>query len=299
MDFYRIECFLTAAETGSMTKAAEKMCITQPAMSFQIRELEKELQVTLFERDHVGIRLTESGKIMQAGFTHIMDSYRRLLNKVLQNSYGKLRLTVGYHGFINWAGMHSFIAEFSERHPEIEVSILEQQCKELADYLELGTLDVAFILTSELKNRNTLSAMPLFREKTCFAVPHTHRLAGKETVTVDDLRDETILMNNHASACMDELIDNLIHSGIRPDHLRFEDQPNVCLAMSVAGQGLTSLPISFQQHNLPLKYVEYDSQFCRVSHALAWRSDTENPTVKLFCGEVSRVQWPYLSSRKT
>ena len=46
-----------------MTKAAEKMCITQPAMSFQIRELEKELQVSLFERDHMGIHLTESGKI--------------------------------------------------------------------------------------------------------------------------------------------------------------------------------------------------------------------------------------------
>ena len=47
MDFYRIECFLAAAETGSMTKAAEKMCVTQPAISFQIRELERELQITI------------------------------------------------------------------------------------------------------------------------------------------------------------------------------------------------------------------------------------------------------------
>ena len=294
MDFYRIECFLTAAETGSMTKAAEKMCITQPAMSFQIRELEKELQVSLFERDHMGIHLTESGKIMQAGFMHIMDSYRRLLNKVLENSYGKLRLMVGYHGFIDWAGLHSFIAGFSQRHPDIEVSILEQQCKELADYLELGTLDVAIVLTSELKDRNNLSAMPLFQEKTCFAVPRTHRLADKEKITIEDLRDETILMNNHPSVCMNELIDNLIRSGIRSDHLRFYDQPNVCLAMSVAGQGLTSLPISFQQHNLPLKYVEFDSPVCQVSHSLAWNSSTGNPAVKLFCGEARRVTWPYL-----
>ena len=65
MDFYRIECFLAAAETGSMTKAADTMCITQPAMSFQIREMEKELQLKLFDRDHLGIHLTEAGKIMQ------------------------------------------------------------------------------------------------------------------------------------------------------------------------------------------------------------------------------------------
>jgi hypothetical protein len=57
---------------------------------------------------------------------------------------------------------------------------------------------------------------------------------------------------------------------------------------------LISLPISFQQHNLPLKYVEYDSPVCQVSHSLAWNSSTGNPAVKLFCGEASRATWPYL-----
>ncbi|OON85948.1 hypothetical protein BXO88_09995 [Oribacterium sp. C9] len=293
MDFYRIECFLTAAEMGSMSKAAEKMCMTQPAMSFQIRELEKELQVTLFERDHIGIRLTESGKITQAGLSHIMESYRRLLNKIPKNSYDKMHLTVGYHGFINWAGLHSFIAVFSKRHPEIEVSIMEQQCKELADYLELGNLDVAILIDQELKNRQGLSSMSLFHEKTCFAVPNTHPLANRKKITIEDLKDETILMNNHNSTCMNELVDNLIRSGIPSDKFRFEEQPGVCLAMAVAGQGLVSLPKSFQQNNLPLSYVDYDSSVCSISHSLAWNSSTQNPAVKLFCEEVSLVSWPF------
>lgn len=295
MDFYRIECFLTAAEMGSMTKAAEKMCITQPTMSFQIRELEKELQVTLFERDHIGIRLTESGRIIQAGFSHIMDSYRRLLNKIPKNSDGKLHLTVGYHGFINWAGLHSFIGVFSKQHPEIEVSIMEQQCKELADYLELGNLDVAILIDSELKNRQGLCSLPLFHEKTCFAVPNFHPLAKNEKVTSEEIKDETILMNNHNSVCMNELVDNLIRSGIPSDHLRFEEQPGVCLAMAVAGQGLASLPKSFRQDNLPLSYVDYDSSACSISYSLAWSSATQNPAVKLFCEAVNLYSWPYES----
>ena len=101
MDFYRIECFLAAAETGSMTKAAEKMCVTQPSMSFQIRELERELQIPLFERDYRGIRLTEAGRILQTGFARILDSYRKLVDNALACAYGKLRLTIGFHGFIN------------------------------------------------------------------------------------------------------------------------------------------------------------------------------------------------------
>ena len=197
MDFFRIECFLAVAQTGSMSKAAEKMCVSQPAMSFQIREMERELQIPLFVRDHNGVRLTESGKIMQTGFLHIMDSYRRLLDKALSKTYGKLRLTIGYHGLINWAGIHNFIAFFSERHPEFEVVVMQQQWSELADYLEIGALDVAFLETSELPDRDSLSALHLFNEGTCFAMRRSHPLASRERVTVKDIENDIILMNNH------------------------------------------------------------------------------------------------------
>ena len=88
----------------------------------------------------------------------------------------------------------------------------------------------------------------------------------------------------------------LVRSGIRPDQFHFVDQPDVALALSVAGMGLTSLPVSFRQDGIPLRYVEYDAPVCRMSYSLAWRSDTENPAVRLFCGEVSRTDWPYARS---
>ena len=294
MDFYRIECFLAAAETGSMTKAAEKMCVTQPSMSFQIRELEKELQIPLFERDYKGIKLTEAGKIMQTGFIHIMDSYRKLLDNALACAYGKLRLTIGYHGFINWAGIHSFIADFSDHHSEIDVVVMQQQWKELADYLELGALDVAFLESSELPDRDTLSSMELFHENTCFAMRRSHPLGKKKSVTVSDIKKETVLMNNHPSRSMNVLIQNLIDSGIGKEQFRFFDQLDVALAMAATGQGITSLPLSFCQRDLDLAYIEYDSPKCHMSYSLAWKTTATNPAVKLFCGEVSRAAWPYI-----
>ncbi len=293
MDFYRIECFLAAAETGSMTKAAAKMCITQPAMSFQIRELENELQLSLFERDHSGVRLTKAGKIMQSGFIHILDSYRRLLDSAIASAYGNIKLTIGYHGVINWAGIHTFIAGFSDRHPEFEVVVMQQQWKELADFLEIGAIDVAFLETSELAGRDSLASLQLFCERTCFAMRQSHHLAKRESVTAADIAGETILMNNHPSNSMNELIKNLIKSGIKDEQLHFFDQLDNALAMAAAGQGLTSLPISFRQDNIPLSYVEYDTPICHMSYSLAWNRNTENPAVKMFCGEVSREVWPY------
>ena len=148
MDSFRMECFLKAAELGNLTKAAERMSITQPAMSFQIRELEKELQVTLFERAHGGVVLTEAGRLLRDGFVRILDSYHRLIENARACAYGKQRLTIGYHGPVNWAGLHRFIGDFSRRHPEIDVAVLQQQWRELADYLEFGAVDLAFLETS-------------------------------------------------------------------------------------------------------------------------------------------------------
>ncbi len=269
------------------------MCITQPTMSFQIRALERELQIQLFEREHNGVHLTDAGKIVQNGFLHIMDSYRRVVDAALATAYGRVQLKIGYHGFINWAGIHSFLAAFSSRHPELEVSIIQNQWKELADYLENGCLDVAFLFGPELRGRSGLSSLALFKEKTCFAVPPSHPLADRLSVTAEDLKDETILMNNHSSDSMDELVKRLILSGIPEDHMKFVDAPDIALAMTVAGQGLTSMPISYRQDHLPLNYVEYDTPHCHMEYSLVWNTTTSNPAVRLFCAEVSRVSWPY------
>lgn len=289
-----MECFLKAAEVGNLTRAAERMRITQPAMSFQIRELEKELQLTVFERERGGVVLTEAGRVLRDGFVRLLDNYHRILDSARACAYGKQRLTIGYHGPVNWAGVNRFIAHFSEHHPEIDVAIVQQQWRELADYLEFGAVDLAFLETSELPNRSTLASVPLFREKTCFALAPTHPLAGRESVRVEDLAGETILMNNHPSDSMTEIIEHLYRSGLPHEAFHFFDQPDVTLAMAAAGQGLASIPWSFRSANDALSYVAYDAAVCRMDYSLAWSSAAENRTAQLFVAEAKAASWPYL-----
>ena len=294
MDLFRIECFVRAAEFGNLTKAADRMNITQPAMSFQIRELEKELQLTVFERAHGGVVLTEAGRVLRDGFVRILDNYHRLLENARACAYGKRSLTIGFHGPINWAGTNRFIAHFSERHPEIEVAVLQQQWRELADYLEFGAVDLAFLETSELKNRGTLASVPLFRETTSFALAVTHPLAGRGSVRVEDLAGETILMNNHPSDCMTEIIEHLYRSGIPREAFRFFDQADTTIAMAAASQGLASIPRSFERPNSALSYVEYDAEACRMDYSLAWNPNLENCAAQLFIEEARATVWPFV-----
>ena len=296
MDFFRIECFLKAAESGNMTRAAELMNITQPAMSFQIRELEKEVRLTLFDRNRNGIYLTEAGKIMRDGFIRILDSYERLLDDARACAFGRERLTIGFHGPVNWAGISGFVAAFSNRHPEIDVVLLQQQWRELAEYLELGALDAAFLESAELSGRKTLSSHPLFQENACFAVALSHPLAEKTAITSDDLSDEIILMNNHPSESMASLIRRLERSGVRPEQFRFFDEPNITLSMAAAGQGLAAIPESFRYDTGALRYLEPESDPCRIDYSIAWKGSNENRALRLFIDELLRVSWPFSES---
>lgn len=291
MDLFRIECFLTAAEVGNMTKAAERMNITQPAMSFQIRELEKEVQISLFARDRNGIYLTEAGKVMKAGFTRILENYRRVLEDARACAYGRSRLTIGYHGPLGWAGTLQFIGAFSEKHPEIEVAVFQQEYRELADYVEQDILDAAFVESSELINRRQLDSLTLFSDTACFAVAPFHPLASFSSVSADMIAGETILMNNHASDSMSSLIARLVRSGIRRDSFRFFDRTEITLA-TAAGQGIAVIPASYRVENSALHYVDYASDIFHMEYKIAWNAGKNNQAVRLFLDEVQKTTWP-------
>lgn len=295
MDFFRMKCFLAAAEAGSLTKAAEKMNMTQPAISFQIREMEKETGLALFDRDRNGVSLTEAGKIMRDGCVAILESYRRVVELAKEKSDGKNILRIGYHGPIDWAGVHSFLAAFSQKYPNVSVVVLQQQWRELANYLEMGALDVAFLATEELTEHKKLDSMTLFREDTCFALSPKHTLSVQPSVKPEEIMNETILMNNHPSASMTATINKLIASGIPYHHFRFFDQMDVTLAMAASQQGIAAIPCSFIIQNPALRYVLYDTDKTWMSYSLAWVTDAENPTVRTFCREVSAASWPFLA----
>ena len=292
MDFFRIECFLTAAEIGNMTKAAERMNITQPAMSFQIRELEKEVQLSLFVRERNGIYLTEAGKVMKAGFTRILESYHRVLEDARACAVGRSHLTIGYHGPLGWAGILQFIGDFSEKHPEIEVAVFQQEFRELADYVEQGILDAAIVESSELINRRQLDSLTLFSDTACFAIAPFHPLAALSSVTADMLAGETILMNNHPSDSMSSLISRLVRSGIRRDSFRFFDRTEITLATAAAGQGLAVIPASFRVENSALHYLNYASDTFHMEYRITWNAERDNQTVRLFLDEVQKTMWP-------
>lgn len=298
MDFFRMRCFLAAAEFNSITRAAEYMNITQPAMSFQIKELEKELGIKVFSRENKSLSLTLAGGVLKSGFTQLMQSYSNIVDTAKTVSGSRNRLTVGYHGPIDWAGVPEFVSDFSKAHDNAEIILHQQNWRELAEFLKSGAIDVAFLSVEEVPAGKDFSSVHLFTESTGFAVSPRHRLAGKPSVTIDDIRDETVFMNNHASASMDVIVRRLLESGIKKEKVSFFEQMEMTLAMAASNQGIASIPKSFGTDNSALKYIDYDSPACWLSYWLVSNNSLGNPLTPVFMSAAEKASWPYVPERR-
>lgn len=293
LDRFRIECFLASATYGSLSKAAAYMNITQPAMSFQIRELEKEIGVQLFERDNRGLSPTPAGELMREGLKPIAEMYDRLIERVRSSANESTRLTIGYHGPPNWAGISDFIADFCQRHPETEIVLNQHHMGDLAKYLDIGALDLAFILKEEIPDKKHISSALLFTEPPYMAVSPLNPLSKKPRITAEDLRDETIIMNNRASPGINTIIQRLYDSGLNKEQFLFFDQYDVTLAMASCNRGIAAVPESFHTVNVPLEYILFDTDSVWLDNCLAVNLNNHNTLAMLFMKEAQDVCWPY------
>lgn len=142
MNLQNLEYFLTVADLKSITKAAEKMGISQQAISGQITRLEQELNCRLFERKKE-LELTYAGKLLQKSavqMLEIQDQTQRMINDAADNRRGELRIGISHSR--GQAILPQVLPDFAKRFPHVELTLVEASTRELEDALEKGKIDV-------------------------------------------------------------------------------------------------------------------------------------------------------------
>ena len=169
MNFQNMEYFMMAAETGNITRAAEKLHISQQALSDCISRLEMELGCRLFERRQ-GLELTYGGRQYRAAVEKMLDLHKQtvvMLNDINDNIRGELRIGISYTR--GQAILPMVLPEFMDRFPLVELSVQEDSTQMLESLLERGEIDVMIGFAPFRIDR--AEAFPLMKDRIHLVIP--------------------------------------------------------------------------------------------------------------------------------
>jgi DNA-binding transcriptional LysR family regulator len=181
MELRQLRYFVAVAETGNISRAAQKMFLTQPALSRQIKALEDEIGQCLLERQAHSIRLTPAGETLLREARELFQRADQMLERVRAAGQG-VRLRVGYAPSLASGLLSIAVGNFAQRHPTARVELFDLSTKEMLAGLENDTLDVALTVGLE-RDGHGLKWVPLARVSWQLAVNHKHPLARRSRVT--------------------------------------------------------------------------------------------------------------------
>ena len=179
MDTKQIEYILKIAEENNITKAAEKLFITQSALNQQLLKLEKELGTPLFHRSRTNWRLTEAGEIYIEGANAALQIKNTTSNRIYDVvSARKGHLTIG---LTPGRGLRMFTSIYPELHrsfPNLDVRPIEMRVRAQQDAIAKGDIDVG-LMTLTQKDQTSDTYYPLKQEELVLIIPSGHPLAAK------------------------------------------------------------------------------------------------------------------------
>ncbi len=194
MELRHLRYFVTVAEELNITKAAVRLNVSQPPLSRQIRDLENELGLVLFERSPKEVRLTPVGRVFFKEARGVLRQAAEAVRKA--RAFGRAKaseLRVGYAPSPTVEILPQALRAFQKAAPKARVELLDQSTEESLAGLSAGTIDLALVVRPPLKRRRGLVFEKLMELSVGIIVPREHRFARRRSVTLDEALSEPLV----------------------------------------------------------------------------------------------------------
>ncbi|MFD6743157.1 LysR family transcriptional regulator [Streptomyces anthocyanicus] len=190
VDTRLLRYFAAVAEEGSLTRAAQRLYVSQPALTKQIRRLESALGTALFTRARDGMALTEPGRALAARVPGLLAGWETALRETrAAGSRADRVLRVGFLASAANEATQPIIAEFARRRPDWRAEMRQASWSNPSAGLAGSDVDVALVRLP-FPGQEALRVVELFSEPRCVVLPEAHPLAGRETIDFRELLDE-------------------------------------------------------------------------------------------------------------
>jgi LysR family nitrogen assimilation transcriptional regulator len=244
MTLRQLEIFVTIVETGSFTRAAEKLRVAQPSISQQIQQLEEELgEQLLFRMRNRRMFVTEAGKVVKKHADHILrqaEILRMEVASITQEPTGQVFIGIGGHQLTLMAA--PALSQFHKKFPKIRVDIENATTPKIIDLLKSNNLDLG-IVTLPISD-SELKTQILFKEEMVVVVRKNSPLGSKRHIAVADIAKLPLVLydrNTRTRALLDQFFRK---AGITPEVVLELSSVEAMEMMVEAGFGATIIPLS-------------------------------------------------------
>lgn len=240
-------------DTGSLSRAAMLLNLTQSALSHQLKALEEHFGLPLFTRKSTPLQFSPAGlRLLQLADNLLpqVASAQRDISRLAQGSSGSLRIAVECHTCFDW--LMPAMDQFRERWPEVELDIVSGFHPDPVALLHQQRADMAIV--SAVDEGEAVAIHPLFEFEIVALLANNHPLCAKERLQASDFADETLISYAVPDEMLDLVRQLLTPAGIRPPR-RTTELTIALLQLVASGRGIAALPLWAVQPYLQRGYI--------------------------------------------
>lgn len=284
IELRHIRYFLAVAEELHFRKAADKLFISQPGLSRQIKFLEEELDVILFERHNRKVVLTKVGEYLTEEFTKQLKSFNNTLDnaKLLQKGK-KGELKIGYVGSAMQHVIPSLLLNFEKKTPDVLFDLKEiDNQKQIEDLLSF-TIDVGFVRLERVPKN--LNIKTILKENFCVVLPKNHPIDADNFESLNQFKSESFILfdANYSATYYEKVMQIFDDCGFSPLVSHNTVHSSSIFKLVENNFGISIVPKSLaQKRGYKIKFIELHDIPQKTSLSIVWNNGNTNPILKEF-----------------
>lgn len=292
MELRHLRYFVAVAEQRSFSRAAERLRVAQPALSKQIRQLEDEIGVLLFQRESRPLRLTEAGALF-------LDRAQAVLNSVHVAAIDARRiekgqsghLSVGYVGSSMYTVLPAAVNRFRERHPGVEIALHELTAAQIVRALTDRRIDIG-LSRPPLGDDETFAQRILLDEPYVAALPERHKLAKRQSISLRELAADGFILHPRfpGPSVTDTVMEACAALGFEPREVQQASHMQTIIGLVASGLGVSLVPASVgRQPWSGVAYVALKAPAPSAPLAIVWRKGKLSAVLQNFIDTIDET----------
>jgi len=298
MNLHQLRVFYEVAEATNFSLAAEKLHLTQPAVTLQIKNLEDYYELKFFERIGKKVLLTGEGKVLFDFASQIL-TLSRQTEEALADLKGLSRGTVRIATSFSFADYYlpTLLKVFHKRYPRIAIQVSSGNTSQIIEDTLLHKNDIAFVAYHP--GNNNLLVRDFVSDILVAIVPPHHKLAGRESITLNELNGEPLILRERGSSYREMVDETFKEKRISPLIIMESDSTSAIKKMVESGAGIAILPKQMVKKEAegdafkakPFTEVEMANRFYLIHHKEKYFSRVLKAFVDMAM-EFSHKPWP-------